>query len=281
MTSFQASQGIPPTGSCDELTWSLLVESGWALGDRLLMLTAPNLRGEDVAELQRILARLGFDCGRVDGIYGPDTTAALQDLQRNSGLPDDGVCGPDTVSALDVLSRNTGSGPGVVMVREVAAVTSGRRSLGHLRIVIGEYGGLGALARQVTTALRQHSASATVIGDPDASTHAALANRYRADVYIGFEAANEPVSLIQYYAVPGFESAAGRSLSEQLAHDVRYPLRREDIEVIGARLPVLRETRMPAVLWRLGLISEIVAQTPTIVRGVVLAVERWVHDLNE
>ena len=50
VTSFQASQGIPPTGSCDELTWSLLVESGWALGDRLLMLTAPNLRGEDVAE---------------------------------------------------------------------------------------------------------------------------------------------------------------------------------------------------------------------------------------
>ena len=163
------------------------MESGWALGDRLLMLTAPNLRGEDVAELQRILARLGFDCGRVDGIFGPDTAAALQDLQRNSGLPDDGICGPDTVSALDVLSRNTGSGPGVVMVREVAAVTSGRRSLGHLRIVIGEYGGLGALARQVTTALRQHSASATVIGDPDASTHAALANRYRADVYIGFE----------------------------------------------------------------------------------------------
>jgi N-acetylmuramoyl-L-alanine amidase len=100
-------------------------------------------------------------------------------------------------------------------------------------------------------------------------------------VYIGFEAANEPVSLIQYYAVPGFESAAGRSLSEQLAHDVRYPLRREDIEVIGARLPVLRETRMPAVLWRLGPTSDIVAQTPTIVRGVVLAVERWVHDLNE
>ena len=117
MTSFQTSQGIPPTGSCDELTWSLLVESGWALGDRLLMLTAPNLRGEDFAGLQRILARLGFDCGRVAGIYGPDTTAALQDLQRNSGLPDDGVCGPDTVSALDVLSRNTGSGPVVVMFR--------------------------------------------------------------------------------------------------------------------------------------------------------------------
>ena len=58
------------TGRCDELTWTALVEAGWTLGDRLLMITAPNLRGEDVAELQRILARLGFNCGRVDGIFG-------------------------------------------------------------------------------------------------------------------------------------------------------------------------------------------------------------------
>ena len=92
---------------------------------------------------------------------------------------------------------------------------------------------------------------------------------------------NEPVSLIQYYAVPGFESAAGRSLSEQLAHDVRYPLRREDIEVIGARLPVLRETRYAGCVMASRPYLDIVAQTPTIVRGVVLAVERWVHDLNE
>ncbi len=245
------------------------------------MITAPNLRGEDVAELQRILARLGFDCGRVDGIFGPDTAAALQDFQRNSGLPNDGVCGPDVVSALDVLTRHTGSGPGVVMVRQIAAVTSGRRSLGHLRIVIGEFGGLGALARQITTALRQHSASATVVGNPDAATHAALANRFQADLYIGFEAALEQTSRIQYYAVPGFESAAGRSLGEQLADGVRHPFRRSEVEVIGARLPILRETRMPAVLWRLGPTGDIIAHTPTVVRGVVLAVENWVRDINE
>ena len=281
MTSFQSSQGIPVTGRCDELTWTTLVEAGWNLGDRLLMITAPNLRGEDVAELQRILAKLGFDCGRIDGIFGPDTVAALQDFQRNSGLPDDGICGSDTVSALDVLARHTGNGPGVVMVREVAAVTSGRRSLGHLRIVIGEFGGLGALARQITTALRQHSASATIVGDPDSSTHAALANRYRADLYIGFEAAHDHTSRIQYYSVPGFESAAGRSLSEQLAGDVRHPFRQSDVEVVGSRLPILRETRMPAVLWRVGPTADIVAHTPTIVRGVVLAVENWVRQPSE
>ncbi len=245
------------------------------------MVTAPNLRGEDVAELQRILARLGFNCGRVDGIFGPDTAAALQDFQRNSGLPDDGICGSDTVSALDVLARHTGSGPGVVMVREVAAVTSGRRSLGHLRIVIGEFGGFGALARQITTALRQHSASATTVGDPDSSTHAALANRYRADLYIGFEAAHLKTSRIQYYAVPGFESAAGRSLSEKLAKGVRHPFRQSDVEVVGARLPILRETRMPAVLWQLGPTANVVAHTPTVVRGVVLAVEDWVREVQE
>jgi len=269
------------TGCCDELTWTALVEAGWTLGDRLLMITAPNLRGEDVAELQRILARLGFNCGRVDGIFGPDTAGALQDFQRNSGLPDDGVCGSDTVSALDVLTRHTGSGPGVVMVREVAAVTSGRRSLGHLRIVIGEFGGLGALARQVTTALRQHSASATVVGQPGASTHAEIANRYRADLYLGFEAVPEKMSRIQYYAVQGFESAAGRSLGEQLADDVRHPFRTSEIELVGNRLPILRETRMPAILWQLGPTADIISHTPTLARGVVVAIERWAQTHGE
>jgi N-acetylmuramoyl-L-alanine amidase len=167
------------------------------------------------------------------------------------------------------------------MVREVAAVTSGRRSLGHLRIVIGEFGGLGALARQVTTALRQHSASATVVGHPDASTHADIANRYRADLYLGFEAAPEKISRIQYYAVQGFESAAGRSLGEQLANDVRQPFRASEIELIGNRLPILRETRMPAILWQLGPTAEIISHTPTLVRGVVVAIEGWAQTRSE
>ena len=51
------------------------------------MLTAPNLRGEDVAELQRILARLGFDCGRVDGIFGPDTLPLSKISSETQGSP--------------------------------------------------------------------------------------------------------------------------------------------------------------------------------------------------
>jgi peptidoglycan hydrolase-like protein with peptidoglycan-binding domain len=67
-----------------------LVEAGWRLGDRLLVLAAPQLRGDDIAELQDSLNQLGFDCGRPDGIFGPATMRALEDFQRNGGLTPDG-----------------------------------------------------------------------------------------------------------------------------------------------------------------------------------------------
>ena len=39
----------------------------------------PMMRGDDVAELQARLNSLGFDTGKVDGIFGPDTLAGLLD----------------------------------------------------------------------------------------------------------------------------------------------------------------------------------------------------------
>ena len=57
-----------------------------ASGDRVLLLTAPQLRGDDVVSLQQALNHLGFDCGRPDGILGPATIRALVDFQRNSGI---------------------------------------------------------------------------------------------------------------------------------------------------------------------------------------------------
>ena len=95
--AFQAAHGLPPDGVCDEPTWTALVEASWALGDRLLAYRTPDdLRGDDVAELQRRLGRLGFDAGRVDGIFGPLTARALAEFQRNSGLHPDGICGFET-----------------------------------------------------------------------------------------------------------------------------------------------------------------------------------------
>ena len=140
MTS-SSSAGCGTPGSCDEVTWRAIVEASWKLGDRLLMLVAPNLRGDDVAELQASLARIGFDSGRVDGIFGPATARALEDFQHNSGLYVDGVCGPATVRALEVLARQTGTGPGITAMRELELLTASARSLSDLRSSSDSSGG--------------------------------------------------------------------------------------------------------------------------------------------
>jgi len=69
--AFQRARGLSITGEIDDVTWTRLVEAGWRLGQRLLYLVHPYLRGDDVAELQVRLAQLGFNPGRIDGSSVP------------------------------------------------------------------------------------------------------------------------------------------------------------------------------------------------------------------
>lgn len=63
-------------------------------GPRLLKLTDPYMRGDDVKEVQ---AKLGVT---PDGIFGPGTQAAVIAFQKANGLTPDGVVGPQTRSKL-------------------------------------------------------------------------------------------------------------------------------------------------------------------------------------
>ena len=82
-------------------------------------------RGDDVADLQLRLGSLGFDAGRIDGIFGPDTTGAVAEFQRNVGLAPDGIAGQSTVSSLRrLLSRSAGSQP-VAQVRDARQTSFG------------------------------------------------------------------------------------------------------------------------------------------------------------
>ena len=278
MSEFQQVRGLRVTGSCDEETWRAIVEASWKIGDRLLLLVAPNLRGDDVSELQASLARLGFDSGRVDGILGPATSRALEDFQHNSGLYVDGVCGPDTVRAIQVLLRQTGTGPGVTAVRELEALTASARSLAETRLVIGQFGGLSALSRQLVQALRHRSATVIASDEPDASAQAAAANRFAATAYVGFEAQTGAEPTVHFYAVPQFESAGGRSLATLIAE--RCTARVDGFAPIvqGMRLPVLRETRMPAVLITIDPALSVLGRVPQVVTAVIEALERWTID---
>ncbi len=251
------------------------MEATWKFGDRLLFLTSPNLRGDDVAELQSRLARLGFDSGRVDGILGPRTSRALADFQSNCGVNADGVCGPDTVRAIIVVSGQTGNGPGVTAVRERELMLAGYGSLANCRIVIGQFGGLSSIARTLARELRLRGATVMPLDEPDAVAQAIAANHFGAHAYVGFESSAEPIAVAHYYKVPTFESVGGRALAEAVAHEMR------DIEgleptVAGMRLPVLRETRMPAVLFTIGPVRMATDAAPHLAAAVLRAFEVWI-----
>jgi len=109
--SFQQARGLDVTGFVDAVTARALEESQWKLGDRSLYLHNVDLmRGDDVAALQTRLTEMGFDCGRVDGIYGPRTEAAVKEFQKSVGATVDGKCGPATIIALIRLTKIVSGG---------------------------------------------------------------------------------------------------------------------------------------------------------------------------
>ena len=275
MQAFQRHRGLHDHGDCDEATWLALVESTWQLGDRPLRLVAPHLRGDDVGQLQSALGRLGFDCGRVDGILGPATARALEDFQRNCGLDVDGVCGQGTVRALVVNASRSGTGPGVAALRELQQLSNVGTSLGQLRVVVGQFGGFGTLARHVVGHLRRDGARVITADELDPSLHAAAANRYAATVYVGFEPRTEHLATMSYYATSGFESVGGRALAERLAATFAATPALPPAHASGMRLPVLRETRMTAIVCSVGPVQRIVDAAPTVSEAVVTALAGW------
>ena len=77
--TFQQERGITVDGIVGPDTFRRLDEARWQLGDRVLSYVPGHMMvGDDVAQLQRRLVELGFDSGRADGIFGPDTDSALR-----------------------------------------------------------------------------------------------------------------------------------------------------------------------------------------------------------
>jgi N-acetylmuramoyl-L-alanine amidase len=275
LRAFQHHRGLHEQDFCDEATWLALVEASWRLGDRPLKLVAPNLRGDDVAALQTQLAKLGFDCGRVDGIFGNRTATALEDFQRNCGLEVDGICGPITSRALDAISSRTGSGPGVAVIREIEQLGNVAASLHDLRVVVGQFGGLSSLTRSVAQELRALGAKVIAVDEPDPTFQAAAANRHAANVYAGFEAHADARATVSYYSTEGFESAGGRSLATQLAAGLERTGVLVDVRLAGMRLPVLRETRMTAVVCSLGPVKLVTDAAGALADTIVAALAAW------
>lgn len=273
---FQAQRRLPADGICGPVTWAALVEAGYRLGDRFVYQRTPMLRGDDVAELQAHLGALGFDAGRVDGICGPDTARALEEFQRNAGLTPDGICGPDTVSALRRLAGRGGEPTSVAQTREALAQREAPRQLADRRIVLGAPGSLDALADRIRHLLADSGAVVAVLRQADGSAQAREANDLGAELYVGLRLVAEPRCRVSFYATRGFESVGGRRLAECSAKALGTVLDLEG-EAAGMRLPVLRETRMPAVVCELGPIDQVVVKSVEVATVVTRSIADWIE----
>lgn len=103
--AFQQRRDLLVDGEVGDNTWRELVETGYALGDRLLYLREPQFRGDDVLALQVKLNLLGFNAGPERGVHDEDVERAVLDFQRNAGLLADGIVGPTMLAKLEALRK--------------------------------------------------------------------------------------------------------------------------------------------------------------------------------
>ncbi|MFM8869321.1 MAG: N-acetylmuramoyl-L-alanine amidase [Candidatus Nanopelagicus sp.] len=109
--AFQQERGLTATGVINEITARSLEEARFKLGDRVLVFNSTALmRGDDVSNLQDRLIQMGFNCGKVDGIYGLGTEGAVKEFQKSVGIVADGRCGPATLISLMRLVKTVSGG---------------------------------------------------------------------------------------------------------------------------------------------------------------------------
>ena len=274
---FQATHGLDPTGVCDAATWNVLVEASYKLGDRAIYHTRPMLRGDDIADLQLRLGSLGFDAGRADGIFGPETERAVADFQRNAGLTSDGVAGPQTIAELQRLSARADTSQSVAQVREHEERRSRPRQLAGFRVAVGENGPFHALVHLLARQIREAGAIVLEEHHPDWSTQARHANEFGAQGFVAITPSDVDGCDIAYFATKGFTSAGGRDLSEICAELVPPALGLTVATTNGMRVDILRETRMPAVLCRVGSPARVVSHNARLAAALAEALRRWVH----
>lgn len=65
-------------------------------------LTAPMMKGNKVREIQQALKAADCNPGTIDGVFGPNTQAAVVAFQRIHGLVSDGEVGSQTAGALGI-----------------------------------------------------------------------------------------------------------------------------------------------------------------------------------
>lgn len=251
VAGFQEARGLPVDGVVGPETWRALVDASYGLGDRMLYHRVPMMRGDDVAELQARLNSLGFDTGKVDGVFGPDTLAGLLDFQHNRGLAQDGIAGALVATELTLVSFATKK-HGREVVRERQWLSTLPRPIAGQLIYIDpecrtevEASATWKASVAASSAVQILSGvpilSRSIDTEPPARLRAQRANRMNVDVVLGFFVPQDGDEGVHYFESEHSISEAGRAIATVIAD-------RLGIESAGRAMPMLKETRAPAVL---------------------------------
>ena len=280
--AFQQRRGIISDGAVGPITFRALEEARWRLGDRILHYSHNHpLAGDDVVALQQRLLDLGFDSGRMDGIFGADTESALRDFQRNVGLPADGTAGPLTFKALTQLTRTVRGGSPQAMREAERIHRAGPALSGKVLVVDPGHGGTdrGAVGHGLEKVQVVHDLAARIEGrlnalggfaflthgiegNPSDTERAGFANGAEADLLISLHCDRHPnpdaagVSTYHYgndrY---GHSSAMGAKFAGLVQREIVARTDLQDCRTHAKTWELLRYTRMPAVRIELGYLT--------------------------
>ena len=90
--------------------------------------------GEAVKQIQTALKNKGYYTGKVDGIFGKLTTAAVKSFQRDNDLTADGVAGTATMKALGVTFTSSGSSDEELLARVIYGEARGEEYIGQVAV---------------------------------------------------------------------------------------------------------------------------------------------------
>jgi N-acetylmuramoyl-L-alanine amidase len=264
--AFQQRRGLLVDGVVGPDTWSELVEAGWRLGDRSLYLRQPPLRGDDVRTLQARLNALGLDAGREDGIFGRDTDRAVRAFQREYDVAEDGIFGPRSLAALNGL-RVDRAGTAAGLREDLRRVESpGMR--GSLVVVDPGHGGddpgergcaathesdlcwdvAARVAERLSLAGARVRFTRTEAENPDVAERARRANELDAHVFISLHLNFHPEGHAEGTSTYYFGGSRAAELLAECVQSRLVELGLRDCRAHARSYPILRETRMPAVL---------------------------------
>jgi N-acetylmuramoyl-L-alanine amidase len=256
---FQRARGLDIDGIVGPDTWRSLYEAGYRLGDRMLFLRRPMMRGEDVSEIQSRLSSLGFDVGKVDGIFGPKTEEAVIEFQHNRDLAEDGKAGPEVVTEIHLVTRGemregrqsvrerewlrrlppTVAGTRVYLdagcrdPHEASAAWDAATAAG---LALQDLGGLPVMSRSQDGSLPER-------------LRAHRANVFGADLIVAFQVSTDGDDAVYFFGSEHSRSEAGELLARSLASVLGG-------KVEGRAGALLKETRAPAVVVSRGTLDE-------------------------